>query len=165
MGAVEKNEKPRSVAAGDKLAEAQRIVRRNTIWAMGAGAVPIPFLDVLGIAAVQLRMVKDLCVVYGIDFHERQSKHIVASLMTSMGSVAVGTGVVGSLLKSVPLVGQTVGAAALAMTAGASVHAIGNVFVRHFEAKGTLVDFDPAEMRGYFRDEFEKAKSTLREVW
>jgi uncharacterized protein (DUF697 family) len=71
----------------------------------------------------------------------------------------------GSLLKSVPLVGQALGGAAVALTAGAVVHAIGNVFVQHFSAKGTLESFDPVQMCGYFREEFAKAKSSVGKIW
>jgi uncharacterized protein (DUF697 family) len=135
------------------------------MWALGAGAVPVPFVDVLGIAAVQLRMVKQLCVLYGLEFNERDAKSLVAALMASLGSVAVGTTLMGSLLKSVPLVGQAMGGAAVALTAGAVVHAIGNVFIQHFSAKGTLESFDPAQLCGYFREEFAKAKSSIGKIW
>lgn len=166
---------PGGTAAGDtapnaevtsaRHAHAQHIVRQNAVWAFGAGAVPVPLLDVLGIAAVQLRMVKQLCLVYRVEFREQDAKNLIASLMASLGSVAVGAGLMGSLLKALPLVGQTMGGAAVAITAGASVHAIGNVFIRHFDAKGTLQSLDTARMRGYFREEFEKAKRSVREGW
>lgn len=156
---------PRNEAGSARLEHARHIVRQNAIWAFGAGAVPIPILDVLAIAAVQLRMVKQLCVVYRVEFSEHDAKNLIASLMASLGSVAVGAGVMGSLLKSLPLVGQTMGGAAVAITAGASVHAIGNVFVQHFNAKGTLQSLDTARMGGYFREEFEKAKRNVRDAW
>jgi len=82
------------------------------MWAMGAGAIPVPFVDVLGIAAVQLRMVKQLCALYGLEFNERDARSLIAALLASMGSVAVGTSLLGSLLKVVPVLGQALGGAA-----------------------------------------------------
>jgi uncharacterized protein (DUF697 family) len=164
MGALDEGERSGARAA-DELAQAHRIVRQSALWAMGAGALPVPILDVLGLAAVQLRMVKQLCTLYGLEFNEREARSLIAALMASMGSVAMGAGLMGSLLKSVPLVGQTMGGAAVALSAGASVRAIGTVFVQHFDAKGTLQNFDPAQMYGYFREEFAKAKSSIREIW
>jgi uncharacterized protein (DUF697 family) len=149
----------------DMLERALHVVRENALWAMGAGAVPIPVLDVLGIAAVQLRMVKQLCAIYEVEFSERNAKSVIVSLLASTGSVVIGTGLLGSLLKAVPLVGQAAGAAAVGITAGAVVHALGNVFVQHFNAKGTLQSLDPAKMRRYLREELQKAKTTVRDSW
>jgi uncharacterized protein (DUF697 family) len=150
--------------APETLEQARQIVRQNTLWAMGAGALPIPLLDIFGIAAVELRMVKQLCGAYGVDFNKRDAKMLITALMASTGSVALGTGV-GSLLKAVPLVGPAAGCAAVALAAGTFVHAIGNVFVQHFAAKGTLKSLDPAQMRGYFGEEIAKAKNNIRDIW
>jgi len=135
------------------------------MWAMGAGAIPVPFVDVLGIAAVQLRMVKQLCALYGLEFNERDARSLIAALLASMGSVAVGTSLLGSLLKVVPVVGQALGGAAVTLTAGAAVHAIGSVFVQHFSAKGTLEDFDPTQMYGFVREELARAKNSIGKSW
>ena len=45
------------------------------------------------------------------------------------------------------------GVIALPGLAFASTYAIGKVFVLHFEAGGTLLDFDPLKMRAHFERE------------
>jgi uncharacterized protein (DUF697 family) len=149
----------------DKRQQGQQVVRQNALWAMGAGAVPLPFIDVLGITAVQLRMVKQLCAVYGTGFDERAAKHVITSLMASLGSIAVGIGLTGSLLKTVPFVGQALGAVGVSITAGAAVQATGKVLLHHFQGGGTLQSLDTAHLSGYLREEFEKAKASLEELW
>jgi hypothetical protein len=41
----------------------------------------------------------------------------------------------------------------------ASTVAVGRVFLQHFEAGGTLLDFDPEKMKSYFEAEFNKART------
>jgi ELWxxDGT repeat protein len=57
------------------------------------------------------------------------------------------------------VVGTYVGFVALPSTYAAVTYAIGRVFVTHFEAGGTFLDFDPNKTREYFKAEFEKAKA------
>jgi hypothetical protein len=40
----------------------------------------------------------------------------------------------------------------------AATHAVGTVFMMHFETGGTLLDFNPTAMRAHFKQEFERAK-------
>jgi len=47
---------------------------------------------------------------------------------------------------------------------GASTYAIGNLFIRHFESGGTLLNMDPQKMREHFKEEFENGKKVAEEV-
>ena len=67
-------------------------------------------------------------------------------------SVARAAGRTALGIISVPIIG------------GAFTHATGKVFVLHFEAGGTLLDFDPHKMRRYFKEEFERAKNTVADI-
>jgi hypothetical protein len=42
------------------------------------------------------------------------------------------------------------------VAAGASTYAVGKVFMLHFESGGTLLDFDPAKMKNYYRETYRK---------
>ena len=75
-----------------------------------------------------------------------------------------------SLLKLLPGFGYLAGNAALSTLAGGVTYATGKVFLDHFEAGGTLVDYCPEAFRRQFR--FELARRQLksdsrppREVW
>ena len=134
------------------------------MWVVGVGLVPIPLVDVVGITAVQVKMLKQLSDLYGIAFYDHKVKNLVASLLAGTGSV--GLAAVGrSLIKLVPLVGQTIGAVAVSIMAGAATRAVGRVFVLHFEAGGTILDFDPHKMRNYFHEEYQSAKASMKEAW
>jgi uncharacterized protein (DUF697 family) len=146
----------------ERIDRARAIVRPNVMWAMGAGVVPLPVVDVLAISAVQLKMLKELGDHYGVAFREHRVKSIVGSLIGGLGSYGLGTLAVMSLMKIVPFAGQALGSVAVPIAGGALTHALGTVFVQHFESGGTFLDFDPVAMREHFRREFEAAKEKVK---
>src|SRR5688500_16483240 len=95
--------------------DALAIVRRNSLWAMGVGLVPLPLVAVLGISAVQLKMVRELTLRYGIPFSHHKAKNIVGALLGGIGSVTAA-GLAFSLLKFIPVVGMSASAVAMPLT-------------------------------------------------
>jgi uncharacterized protein (DUF697 family) len=144
-------------------AAALNIIKRNALWAMGVGLVPLPVLDVVGVSAIQLKMVSELAGHHRVPFSETDARSLIGALVSGIGSVAVA-GVALSLLKFVPLVGQTAAAVAMPATMGAATYAMGKVFMRHFGGGGTLRDLDTEAVREYFRQEFEAAKEIVRDL-
>lgn len=146
----------------ERIEQARAIVRPNVMWAMGAGIIPFPILDVVAISAVQLKMLNQLGDHYGIPFREHRVKSIVGSLIGGLGSFGLGSLAAISLMKVLPFVGQAFGSVVVPIAGGAVTHALGQVFVQHFESGGTFLDFDPMAMREHFRKEFESAKETVK---
>ena len=140
--------------------KAMALVNSYVPWSVGAGMVPMPGVDMLALTALQLRMLAKLSEMYGVTFMENGVKNIVASLLTAVVSTNLGASL-GSLLKLVPLVGPIACIAAMPVLYSAATYAIGRVFVTHFEAGGTFLDFDPRKTREYFISEFEKARTAL----
>ena len=138
--------------------EALAIISEHVPWAAGAGMIPVPALDMAALVALQLRMLSRMSALYEVPFAESRTKSAVASLLGTV--VAGGTGAaLGSLVKVVPIVGSLIGFVATPAAFAAATHAIGRVFVMHFEAGGTFLDFDPAKTRDFFRAEFEREQS------
>lgn len=147
-----------------RLAKSQEITRRHVLWALGAGVVPFPVVDVLAVMAVHVKMLKEFSDLYGVKFSEGAAKKILGNLLSSIGIVGIGSAIGGSLAKLVPVLGSTLGFISVPVIAGMATHAVGKVFTMHFEAGGTLLDFDPATMRAYFKQEFDKAKDTVTQL-
>ena len=147
-----------------RLMKADAIIHRNVLWALGAGVVPIPLADVLAVSAVQVKQLKELSALYGVTFREDLAKKLVGSLLVGIGGVGVGAALGMSLAKLIPVVGTALGIVSVPVTSGAFTHAIGRVFVMHFESGGTFLDFDPHRMREHFRREFEGAKEKVAEL-
>ncbi len=147
--------------AESRLRSAEGVVRRNVYWALGVGIVPFPIVDFVGVTAIELKMIKELSDAYDVKFTENTAKSIISSLAVSIGSLGIAGAVASSLLKLIPAVGTVVGVVGVSVVAGAFTQALGNVFIMHFETGGTLLDFNPDKMRAYFRQEFEKAKTSV----
>jgi len=144
--------------------QAEAIIRRNVLWALVAGVLPVPIIDFVAIEGVQLKMLKELTNLYGVKFTQNLAKTLVGSLISSTWSVGVGATLGYGLVKFVPVVGPALGIITTPLVAAATTNALGKVFMMHFEAGGTLLDFDPNSMRSYFKTEFEKAKETVAKM-
>lgn len=139
---------------------ADTIIRNHVIWSMGAGLIPVLVADIFAVSALQLDMIRQLCRVYDVDFSETQGKAIVTSL-TSSTLARIGAG---SLVKIIPGVGSLLGGVTVSIFAGASTYALGEVFKKHFESGGTILDFDPARLRKMYKEKFEKGKKYAQEI-
>ncbi|NBC07780.1 MAG: DUF697 domain-containing protein [Bacteroidetes bacterium] len=144
----------------DRGKHADTIIRNHVIWSMGAGFIPVVVADVLAISALQLDMIRQMCKVYDVDFSETQGKAVVTAL-TSSTLARIGAG---SVVKLIPVLGSIAGGAALSVLAGGSTYAIGQIFKRHFESGGTILDFDPARLKKMYQEQFEKGKK-MAEQW
>ena len=152
---------PASTDESRRQLEADAIVHRNVLWAFSAGILPVPMFDVVAITGVQLKLIKELSELYELEFREGLAKKAVTSLLVGIGGVGIGGAIGASLFKFVPVVGYALGVASVPVIAGALTHAVGKAFIMHFEAGGTLLDFDPKAMRNYFDAEFAKAKKSV----
>lgn len=141
----------------ERIDKANALIRRYSYWSAGFGLIPVPVIDLAAITGTQIKMVHALSALYGREFSEDRVRAALGALVGAAVPVAVGAGTV-SALKTVPVLGQIAGTLALPALALASTIAVGRVFVQHFEAGGTLLDFDPEKMRAYFEAELKKAK-------
>ncbi len=144
----------------DTLARAEQIKDTHRNWSFAAGIVPIPLVDIAAVAALQLRMLGQLSRHYGQEFTENRGKNYVAALLGGILPTKLAMGSVGTWLKCLPVVGPVVGALATPAFAAAATHAVGRVFIQHYESGGTFLDFDPAAAAGEMQEEYEKGKKS-----
>ena len=145
---------------GERSKHAETIIRNHMIWSLGAGFIPVIAADVLAVSALQLDMIRQLCRVYDVNFSETQGKAIVTSL-TSSTIARLGAG---SVVKLIPVVGSVLGGVANSVFAAASTYALGEVFKKHFQSGGTILDFDPERLRKLYKEKFEKGKKVARQM-
>jgi uncharacterized protein (DUF697 family) len=148
----------------EKDQQARKSVKNYMWWSMGAGLIPVPFVDLVAVSGVQLRMIAGLSKIYGVEFHENRGKSIIAALIGYIVPNTLSFGSVGSLIKAIPVVGQLAGAPSMVLFCGASTYALGRVFIQHFESGGTFLTFDPAKVKEYFQKEFEEGKKVAEEL-
>jgi len=139
------------VITTDREQEAEKIVRNYMFGNAAVGLIPLPFLDLVALTGVQLKMVHSLSHLYGVPFNKDAVKGILASLAGSLGALTVGAGLFMSAMKIVPAFAMTVGFLAVPAASAAFTYAVGRAFIMHFEAGGNILNFDPKAMHSYFK--------------
>ena len=129
---------------------------KHYMWLSGvAGLVPIPLADLVAVSGVQLKMLADISKIYDTPFHSSRGKMVIGALMGYVLPRALSFGLIGSLIKGIPLIGTLAGEPAMALFSAASAWALGAVFIQHFESGGTFLNFDPAAVKEYYRAQFQ----------
>ncbi len=145
-----------SLVARDR--EALALVNRYSRWSAAAGVVPVPLLDATLIAGVQLAMLRRLAAIYRVPFEEQRAKVVIGALIGGLHGGLVTRG----LVRWIPGYGYLAAALPLMVLDAAICFAVGRVFLQHFAAGGTLLDFDPARMRSGFKRYLDEARGEGR---
>jgi uncharacterized protein (DUF697 family) len=131
---------------------ATKLVERFALWSGVAGLVPVPVIDVLAVAGIQLQMLRRISQIYEVPFTENSGKAVLASLAGTMIPTTSGIGAA-SLLKTVPIAGMLASAFVMPALSAGATYAIGKVFVQHFATGGTLLDFNPPDYREFIKSQ------------
>ena len=130
--------------------QGRKIVDRFSLWSGAAGLLPVPFIDLAIVGAVQIQMLRRLSELYDIPFSKNRGKAIIASFAGTMIPASASLGMV-STLKSVPVAGTAVGAVTTPALAMGATYVIGMAFMQHFASGGTLLDFEPPNYREFIK--------------
>lgn len=134
------------------IARAENIINRHIIWAMASGAIPIPFVDAIGVMFIQNDMIKQLSKIYGFDYNENIGKSIVTSIIAS--SSAKGISILFKPIKAADRI-------MMSIFSGAFTYAIGRIFISKFEQGIALIDIDLQKGEELFDEFFEQGKDML----
>ena len=143
-----------AAADSDRRSRATKVVERFSFWSGVAGLLPIPFVDLAAVAALQIQMLRLISRVYDVPFSENRGKALIASIAGTIIPVSTGVGMA-SVVKSIPIAGTAVGVLVTPALAVAATYAIGKVFIQHFASGGTLLDFEPPNYREYISREMQ----------
>jgi uncharacterized protein (DUF697 family) len=118
-----------------RIEQGDEIIRNHTGWAVAAGLIPVPLADYFAVSGIQLDMLRKLSELYQVDFSEDKGKASIA-MLAGAGFARMFTG----FAKAIPGVGTLIGGVSTAVASGASTYALGEVFQRHYEGGGTLLE-------------------------
>lgn len=132
------------------------IVERHTTYAALGGCVPLLVVDSLSVGLIIYNMLRSLAAHYRFRWQEEQLKATLAALLG--GILAPGTGSLTTHLLNGFVPGAWLfGSAASSLTAAVCTRYIGETFIAHFEAGGTLNDIDVAGIRASLKARIEAA--------
>lgn len=127
-------------APTDRATAAHLLVDRYAKYSSAAGLVPVPVVDVVAIAGVQVTMLGALAEHYGVPYDRERGKTLIATILGGLMPSLAG-------FQMLKVFGPLVGMASVAGFAAATTYAIGHVFIAHFESGGTLLDVDIDQAR------------------
>jgi len=127
-----------------KLAHA--IVERYAAYSAIGGMIPLPLVNVAGITASIVRMVKLLSAHYDVPFKQDRARSIVIGLAMGVFPTGLGAITTSSLFSVVPGA-NVIGMVTSSVVAAGCTRSIGRIFVEHFENGATLADFPVPESR------------------
>ncbi len=134
-------------------ARADRVIKKHVIWSTGAGLIPIPIADLAAVTAVQVSMLEELTVIYGVQYSESVLKSFVTALT---GGMAARLGA--SALKAIPGLGSVIGGVSMSVMSGASTYGVGQVARRQFDDAADLAKVDLGKAKQDYKDAYEKGK-------
>jgi uncharacterized protein (DUF697 family) len=123
------------------------IIKKYMAWSLAAGVIPIPFVDLMALTGIQIKMLDELAEQFGMNYSENQVRNTLHALTGGVLAPAIATAPIVSALRLVPVLGQLTGILVSPAVAGASTYAVGHLFLEHFSNGGTLESFDTAKGR------------------
>ncbi len=132
------------------LKHAEPVILGYSSMAATAGAVPVPFVDLVVIPGIQARMAHHIAKLYGQPMTQQRFREIAA---------AVGVGLVSRQIarqatKFIPVLGSAVGAA----VGGASTYALGRALCHYFEAVCEGHIPDAQTLKAYYQEQYSAAE-------
>jgi uncharacterized protein (DUF697 family) len=132
------------------LRHAVPVIMGYSTMAATAGAVPVPFVDMVIIPGIQARMAQHIAGLYGQPMTTERIKEIAA---------AVGVGMISRQLarqatKFIPVVGSAVGAA----VGGASTYAFGRALCYYFQAVHEGHVPNASALKAYYKEQYADAE-------
>jgi uncharacterized protein (DUF697 family) len=116
---------------------AGRIVEQNGTLAALSGLAPLPVVNVAGVAAIIMRMLKQLSGLYQVNFERGRTRSLVISILGGAAPTGLGAATVSTIGLVAPAP-AFLGLAVSALTAAAVTRAIGEVFIESFERQAPL---------------------------
>ncbi len=129
---------------------ANGIIYKYTAIASGAGLIPVPFLDLLALSGIQLKMLYDLGKLYNYNFDEHRVKSIIGTLTASLPAHAM-IKTTSSIFKLIPVVGPFIGGVSGYLYSAACTFALGKIFSAHFASGLSLLTLDVDKIKVEFQ--------------
>jgi uncharacterized protein (DUF697 family) len=130
--------------------------------AAGVGALPV--VDLVGVPAIQAKMLQSLAALYGQPWDRRAILEFLGLLGTGIG-VAYAARVAGrGLVKLVPGWGQTIGAVWGASASGATTFALGKAAVFYLDRHRRGLPTDAAALRQIYAEQLERGAALLKDL-
>ena len=132
----------------------------HALTAAGVGALPL--VDLVGVPAVQAKLLHGLGRLYGQDWDGRAVSEFLGLLGAGIGAGYLARTAGRELIKFVPWWGQTVGVMWGATTSGATTYALGKAAGYYFAHRGRGGSLDAEALRRIYAEALVASSSLLK---
>ena len=161
---TEEEQKVVKIAKDVPKEELNKVLRYHVWAAMGVSLIPVPVVDLVALTGVQLNMLRVIAKKYEVPFMKDTARSVVSALVGSATPIAVGPIITASVVKFIPILGQTAGVVTLPILGGAATYAVGKVFVQHFASGGTFLTFNPEKVKAYYAEMFKEGEKVAGDL-
>ena len=130
------------ITPDQRRATAMSIVHRYVLISAAAGVITVPVLDVAALGTVHVALIKEITEYYGDEFSEHAARNILIAIGASLVPGSIGSVIGRRVLRALPFVTPGLGLATMSAFSAMVSYTLGTVFVRHYEAGGTLNSFN-----------------------
>jgi uncharacterized protein (DUF697 family) len=116
---------------------ADRIVESHGTYAALGGLAPLPGVNIAGVAAVVMRMLRQLSQLYQVQFEHERTRPLIIAILGGAAPTGLGLATASTIGLVAPAP-AFLGLAVSALTAAAVTRAIGQVFIESFERQAPL---------------------------
>jgi uncharacterized protein (DUF697 family) len=109
----------------------ERLIKERALWCAGISLEPVPFLDLLAILPMHIKMVLDIGKIYGFDLTKERAKEIALELAGTVAINYASRVATRSILKAVPVLGSLVNTPMVYAT----TYTLGVLAERYFRAR------------------------------
>ncbi len=139
-----------------RLDAASEIIATSTKWSVVASLIPLPYLDLASLGAIQVNMIIGLSKLYEQKVTKSAAKGIIPVLFGTLAPAGAAQYAMTSSAKFLPGYGTAISALTLATLGSAATYSIGKIFVRHYENGGSFHNFSATAVQAELRKEFSK---------
>lgn len=143
----------------EKKKSTEDIISTHVIFAMTAGAIPVPVADLVAVSAIQYDMIKQIAEFYKINYDANKGKTLASSIAGATVS-RIGA----SFIKAIPGVGTFLGIGSQVIMAGATTYALGKLFDSHFAEGNSLDNINLDSVKEEYRDLVNRGKEYARDL-
>ena len=135
----------------------EAILKQHVFISMGVGLIPIPILDIAAVTIVQLDLIRDLSLLYRVDYSARSGK----TFLTAIGG-SVGARLGASMIKIIPGVSTILGGISMSIMSGAATYAIGALAIESFKQGESIDNWQKEDIANKYDEFFELGKEAIK---
>jgi len=155
---------PDSLTSDDFAKRTDRIINDHVLASMALGLIPLPLVDLAGLTLIQANMIQSLSELGGTKCTLGEARKWILAFAGGSSSVFVGTSLVKSLFKVVPVIGPLLGGLSSSASGGAVTYALGQLFRKHCQQGGSPTEEPSSDLRSQFEEAVAQGSSRVTEL-